>query len=170
MAEYRESVCPRCGLRLPVKKSASSHRYINASPECWDLFTEVLATEYSNPSLFQQIHELTVDGYAVQHPGGKHPDKSMGIHLCGLHLMLERNIPSSKIPPLHQRLGNAVETWPHFSPPPDLGSVTVFDVALAGSEEEHAEKVWLWAHAVWQTWARHHDAVADLVARHLRVD
>ena len=154
---------------MPVKETATSHRYINASPECWDLYTEVLAIEYSNASLFQQVHELTVDGYAVQHPGGKHPDKSLGIHLCGLHLMLDRDIPSANIPRLHQRIADNIEAWPHFPHPPDLGSVTVFDVALASSAEEHAEKVWQWARSVWRAWSPHHAAVAEMVARHLRL-
>ena len=154
---------------MPLKETATSHRYINASPECWDLYTEVLAIEYSNASLFQQVHELTVDGYAVQHPGGKHPDKSLGIHLCGLHLMLDLGIPSANIPRLHQHVADNIETWPHFPPPPDLGSVTVLDVALAGSVEEHAGKVWQWARSVWQAWSPHHAAVAELVARHLRL-
>jgi len=155
---------------MPVKEGATSHRYIHSSPECWDLFTEVLAVEYGNAALFRQIHEFTVDGYAVQHPGGEHPDKSIGIHLCGLYLMLERNIPSAKIPPLHRRLGESVKLWPHFPPPPDLGPVTVFDVALTDSPEEHAETSRQWAQSVWQCWAPHHGAVAEIVGRYLKLD
>ena len=39
------------------------------------LFEEVLAAEFQNPVLFRQIHQLTVDTYAVQHAGGQHPDR-----------------------------------------------------------------------------------------------
>lgn len=152
---------------MPLRETATTHRYIHASPECWDLYTEVLATEYGNGILFGQVHRLTVDAYAVQHPGGKHPDKSIDIHLVGLHLVLCRGLRPPSVPPLLQRLAGAVETWPHFSPPADLGSITVFDVAMADSMEEHAGKVQEWARSVWQAWSTHHAAVAEFAARYL---
>src|SRR5215467_14647334 len=67
-----ETVCPGCGLAMPKRLEATGHEYINASPECWSVYTEVLEAEYSNPLLFAQVHQLTVDTYAAQHPGGKH--------------------------------------------------------------------------------------------------
>ena len=55
-----------------------------------------------HPYVFGQVHQLTVDAYAVQHAGGAHPDKSVGVHLCGLHLVLvQENAPPS-VPPLLQ--------------------------------------------------------------------
>ncbi len=52
--------------------------------ECWQLYTEVLGDQFSNIVLFGQVHQLTVDAYAVQHSGGGHPDKSTAVHLSGL--------------------------------------------------------------------------------------
>ena len=83
MTALRESTCPGCGLRMPVSEGAAYDGYYNTSPECWSVYTEVLGAEYSNPVLFGQVHQLTVDTYAVQHPGGLHPDKSIAIHLAG---------------------------------------------------------------------------------------
>jgi len=72
---------------MPDSDTAIYYGYFNASPECWMVFTEVLEAEFSNAVLFGQVHRLTVDAYAVQHAGGPHPDKSIAVHLSGLHLM-----------------------------------------------------------------------------------
>ena len=115
--------CPGCGLVMPRRDAATSHGYYNASPECWLVYTEVLAAEYSNAVLFGQIHQLTVDAYAVQHAGGEHPDKSVDVHLCGLHLALEGGHKPPTIPPILQRIASRVDVWPHFAPPPQIGAV-----------------------------------------------
>ena len=92
---------------MPKRDSANGHEYINASPECWSVYREVLEAEYSNPLLFAQAHQLTVDTYAAQHSGGKHPDKSLDIHLAGLYLVLERGLPQNIISQCRQRLAIA---------------------------------------------------------------
>lgn len=158
--------CPGCGLQMPLRGSAVHHGYYNASPECWSVYTEVLANEYGNPLIFGRAHQLTVDTYAVQHAGGGHPDKSVGIHLCGLHLVLERRVVPTAVPPILQRIASDVERWPHFAPPPIAGGITVADIALAGSPNEHIEKVRGWAEMVWAAWSFHHRAVAGFVEQH----
>jgi hypothetical protein len=67
---------------MPRQPGAARHAYYNASPECWTVYSETLGAEYSRPVIFGQVHQLTVDAYAVQHAGGEHPDKSVGIHLA----------------------------------------------------------------------------------------
>jgi hypothetical protein len=142
--------------------------YYNTSPACWSIYTEVLAEEYSNAVLFGQVHQLTVDAYAVQHAGDGHPDKSVGIHLAGLHLALEGGVRPPDVPALLQRLAQSIERWPHFEPPTLSDDVpTVFDVALAEDMNAHIERSRHWAQRVWAAWAPHHDAVADWVAQHL---
>ena len=166
MAEQRKSECPGCGLQMPIKETAARHRYINASPECWDLYTEVLAVEYGDAMLFQQVHQLTVDSYVAQHPGSKHPDKSVGIHLCGLYLMLERDVSPGELPRIRQHLAERVEAWPSFPPPSAPAAVRVWDVALADSSE-YVDTVRRWAQSVWQTWRGRHQDIGALVARHV---
>ena len=85
------------------------------------LCTQVLGAEFGNALLYGQVHQLTVNTYAVQHAGGRHPDKSVAIHLCGLHLVLDRGFRPPRVPPLHKRLADTVKTWPHFTPPADPG-------------------------------------------------
>jgi len=155
--------CPGCGLRMPRRDNLTAHGYYNASPECWSVYTEVLEAEYSNAPLFGQVHQLTVDTYAVHHAGGPHPDKSVGVHLSGLYLVHVRGVAPTSVAPLRQQLATNVKSWPHFDPPPMPQSITVFDVAMASSPQEHAERVREWSAAVWAAWAPHHAAVAELV-------
>ena len=64
-------ICPGCGARVRDFDGAT-HAYIGAVAGCWELFGEVLAREYEQPAYFA-VHHLTVDAYAVQHPGTPSP-------------------------------------------------------------------------------------------------
>lgn len=146
------------------RTDATSHGYYNASPECWSVYTEVLAAEYGNAVLFGQVHQLTVDTYAVQHAGGEHPDKSVDVHLCGLYLVFEEKLAPTSVPPVLQRLATQIKDWPHFEPPPRVEEVTVFDVAMSDGPLQHIEVVRRWATAVWNAWTRHRAAVGVLAS------
>jgi hypothetical protein len=162
-----EQACPGCGLQMPRRAALTDHGYYNASPECWSVYTEVLGAEYSHAVIFGQVHQLTVDAYAVQHAGGPHPDKSVDIHLAGLHLTLVRGIRPPYVPPMLQRIASANSEWPHFAPPDVRWTMTVFDVAIAAGEfEEHIRAVRAWSASVWEAWSMHHDAIAAFVEKH----
>ncbi len=153
-----ETICPGCGLRMPPTDKPYDGSF-NASPECWSVFTEVTGAEFSNVVLFSQVHQLTVDAYATQHAGGRHPDKSIAIHLAGLHFHYACGIKPTSIAPLMQQLASRVSEWPHFDPPPVRGSMTIFDVALA---ESHIDAVREWSRGVWESWSAHHASIAEL--------
>src|SRR5690349_22210400 len=111
--ESAKSRCPGCAVMLAG--GALPYRgYYNASAECWAEYTRVLGVEYQDAVLFGQVHQLTVDTYAVQHAGGPHPDKSVCVHLVGLHLVLERDFKPFDVPPRLQQLAASTTTWPHF--------------------------------------------------------
>lgn len=167
MSEGRETVCPGCGLDMPRDPAAVYEGYYHNTPECWSVYTEVLGAEFGNAVLFGAVHQLTVDTYAVQHPGGSHPDKSIGVHLAGLHLVLEKGHAPTSVPPRLQRLAASLGSWPHYPAPETRGGLTVLDVALAGSAEEHIERVRAWADQLWRAWAAYHRAVARLVSQTL---
>jgi Family of unknown function (DUF5946) len=162
-----EIICPGCGLNMPQRDGAVCSSYFNVSPECWDVFTEVLATEYSNAFLFGRVHQLTVDTYAVQHAGEKHPDKSVMVHLMGLHLVLVRGVNPAQVAPLLQRAASRAHVWPHFIPPVETVSLNIFDVALAESTESHIRLVREWSRLVWNAWSSYHSEIADFVSQHL---
>ncbi|HMC23510.1 MAG TPA: DUF5946 family protein, partial [Thermoanaerobaculia bacterium] len=111
--------------------------------------------------------QLTVDTYAVQHAGVAHPDKSVDVHLSGLHLVLEQKQRPVAVAPMLQRLASVVDAWPHFAPPAMSGAVTVFDVALSKSMADHIEMVKRWAALVWKEWSDYHSDIAQFVSRHL---
>lgn len=155
------SVCPGCGLAQPPREFPYDG-YYHASRECWAVYTEVLAREYEDALLFGRVHQLTVDAYAVQHAGGPHPDKSVAVHLVGLHLALDRGLALGAIPPRLQQLVARVATWPHFAPPAERAALTIQGVALANDAESHAACVRAWSEAVWRSWSAHHAAITTL--------
>ena len=154
---------------MPTNRRAVYDGKYHASPECWSLFTEVLGVEFGNAVVLGLVHQSTVDAYAVQHAGGDHPDKSVVIHLCGLHLVQELGWPGPRVPKVLQHLAATVNTWPHFPPPHDQGSLTVFDVALCDSPETHVETVHRWSAQVWHAWSVYHADVASFLSKHAAV-
>jgi len=152
---------------MPLRQAASYEGRYNCSAECWELYTEVLAAEFENAMLFGQVHQLTVDAYAVQHAGGRKPDKSLAIHLAGLYLMLERGVRPASVLPIFQKLATEVRDWPRFQTPEPVPAITVWDIALAGSDGEHAAKVREWARSIWQAWTKQHGEVATFVGEYI---
>jgi hypothetical protein len=119
-----------------------------------------LAREYSSPEYFE-IHRLTVDAYAAQHPGQPSPQsiKSVGYHLVRLCLLLERGLEMQRA---NEAMLSITKTKEHFiwlTPPSSLGSITVSDVCKASSAEEHKQLVRLWAASVWAVWSPHHSRI-----------
>jgi hypothetical protein len=144
---------------LPAGSRLGTHRYFNASPECWAVFGEVLAAEYSDATLFAAVHQLSVDSYAAQHAGGAHPHKSVAIHLVGLSLVLEAGLRPTDVPTRLQALATATVTWPELAVPSAPWTLTVLDVALA---DEPAITVRAWAEEVWQAWKNAHEIIRRL--------
>ena len=163
------SRCQGCGLVLPTRVGPT-HPYIGASPACWALFGEVLAREYGDREYFR-LHQLTVDTYAVQHPGvpERRAIQSVAVHLITLCLVLEEGADPAAGPALHTRVaGRASFHW--LEPPVPNGRITVADVLQARSPSEHERMVKAWARDVWAAWERHHVTVREWIARFLSDD
>ncbi len=150
-------VCPGCGLET-APSSVPVGVYFNASTGCWATFGEVTAREFSDYR-YGRLHQLSVDTYASQHVGGRHPDKSIAIHLVGLLLAIERGVTAQAIATLHRRLAETVRDWPHFEAPADFGGVRTDSVARARTPESHARAVEGWAASVWRAWSAQHAAI-----------
>jgi hypothetical protein len=137
-----------------------THRYMESSPGCWHLYGQVLAREYSDRA-FSALHRLTVDAYAVQHPGHPSPQaiQSVCVHLLSLCLVFERGLAASYATRV---MGEATRTKDRFvwlTPPAGRGAVTVADVAVAAEPHAHEERVRSWAGSAWSAWAEHHAIV-----------
>ena len=135
---------------------------MESSPACWAAYSEVLAREYSDQAYFQ-THRLSVDAYAVQHPGHPNPRtiQSVAVHLVRLYLLLERRLPMERANDAMLRASEQEFVW--LTPPKSLGVVTVADVWKAEALEAHIAAVRRWADSAWQAWSPHHATVQNWV-------
>ena len=154
-----QSPCPGCGALVP-DVDGPTHRYMESSPGCWAHYGEVLAREYSD-FRYAKVHRLTVDAYAVQHPGRPSPQsiQSAALHLMSLCAVLERGLARERMPALLKEASRRKGRYEWLEPPSSTGEVTVADVHPAGTPEEHRRLVREWAESAWSAWSGHHPAV-----------
>jgi hypothetical protein len=133
---------------------------MESSPACWHTFGLVLAREYETPAL-QSVHRLSVDSYAVQHPGGssRQAVQSVGVHLARLCLFLEHGLSAEDANAAMLRVGKIKADMVQLARPASLGSVTVAHVAAAEGAARHIETVHHWARSAWLAWSEHHEIV-----------
>jgi hypothetical protein len=153
-----ESACPGCGVELPVHEGPV-HRYMASSPACWAKYGELLTREYSDPAYFR-AHRLTVDSYAVQHPGQPSPQsiQSVAVHLMALHVILELGFDDDRARTLLRTAADHGRfVW--LEPPTVRPVATVLHPLAADSAEAHAVAVREWALAAWATWHDHQERI-----------
>ena len=136
------------------------HRYMTASPGCWRVYTELGAG--AMPATPRS--PLTVDAYAVTHPGvpGPQSTPSVWIHLVALCFVLERGWRVDQVIRLRRAGADAFDGWPWLDRPESMGDVTIVDVdgaVEAGDGATAAGLVEAWIDAAWGAWSAHHPAV-----------
>jgi len=143
-----------------------SHAYMESTPACWAAFGRVIAREYSDQRYFS-VHQLSVDAYAVQHPGvpSRQSIQSVAVHLVRLCLFLEHGLTPERAN--HAMLAAAKQKarYQWLQPPDFLGELTVADVEATSSVNAHLDMVRRWAAQMWEVWSPHHDIVRGWVAR-----
>ena len=145
--------CPGAGHK---RGNPRLHRRISGVLGCG----EILAREYGEFH-YPDVHRLTVDAYAAQHPGtpSRRSIQSVAVHLIGLYLSLEVGYDAAAttraMGPLVKQPGGY--SW--LDPPARMGSVTVLDVVRARDLAEHEGLVRQWAQAVWYAWTVHHPTI-----------
>ncbi len=152
------SPCPGCGVELPDTEGPV-HDYMESSPACWAAFGVVLAREFGDPEYFG-LHQLTVDAYAVQHPGRpqRRTIQSVGLHLMTLCLVFEHGADPGAGPAMHKRIvGRPAFEW--LEPPAFDGRMKANDLLAATDATAHLELVRSWAADTWNAWAPHHPRV-----------
>lgn len=151
--------CPGCGIVLP-SVDGPTHRYMLSSPECWAVYGEVLAREYSNLAYWRS-HRVTVDCYAAQHPGEPSPQSinSVCLHLMRLCATVEQELEADAAVGLMKRIAANKRDLVWLDPPPDLGAASILDVAGAATAAEHEQAVMAWARSLWTAWSPHHAQV-----------
>jgi Family of unknown function (DUF5946) len=159
-----------CGGRVP-DIDGPVHRYMTASPGCWQAYTELMAGGLP-PS---PEAGLAVDAYAVTHPGvpGPQSTPSVWIHLVTLCCTLERGWPVARAVMLRRTTADSFRGWPWLPRPDAMGNVTSIDIATAlasGNGSLAAELTGRWVRGAWAAWHVHHPAVqsrTDGLVRHL---
>jgi hypothetical protein len=151
--------CPGCG-GLFEEREGPTHRYMLSSPACWAVYGEVLAREYRDPA-YGRVHRLSVDAYAVQHPGTPSAQsiQSVAVHLIRLCLLLDKGVDLRRANALIKAAAESEQKYTWLTPPASLGAITVADVYKARDADEHERLVRAWAAAAWDAWAPHHATI-----------
>lgn len=152
MPDVGEEPCFGCGGRFPAK-SGPKHSYMLSTPGCWASYGRLLAREYENPALFGAVHRLTVDAFALQHPGDANDRRavqSVWVHYAALRLAFEHGRAHTEITRIMQTLARATfAPWPEA---PKGFDMTHADV-IAAAETLHASMVRDWARCAYAAWA-----------------
>jgi hypothetical protein len=130
-----------------------------SSPACWAAFNAVMAREYSDPDLMA-VHRLSVDAWAVQHPGdgSRRAIQSVGLHLARLMIQIEQGLEGEAANAAMLRFATRKASLPEL-PPREPYAFTVADVVHAIEPEAHRLAVRGWATAVWADWSDQHDFI-----------
>ncbi len=159
----QKSACPGCSA-IFEDLEGPTHSYMESSPACWHEFGKLLAAEYCTEALMQ-THRLSVDTYAVQHPGdsSRRAIQSVGLHLARLSVQIERSMPPKETNDVMLGFSKRKATLRYLEPP-NTFKMTIADVAPFIGSEVHSEKVQEWASFTWNDWCHHHDYIRTWVA------
>lgn len=152
MSDVGEEPCFGCGGRFPAK-SGPTHSYMLSTPGCWSSYGRLLAREYENPALFGAVHRLTVDAFALQHPGDvndRRAIQSVWVHYAALRLAFEHGRSQTQITRIMQTLARG--TFAALPEAPNGFDMTHADV-IAAAEASHAPMVRDWARCAYAAWA-----------------
>jgi len=161
--------CFSCGGLFP-QIEGPTHRYMDSFPGCWACFGKVLAREYSDDQ-YWKMHRLTVDAYAVQHPGQLSPQaiQSVAVHLISICAVLEKEMDIQLTTDLLNEAASEKGKYQWLDLPTSMGELTVFDVYQAKNAEEHAQLVLDWAQTAWNAWSDHHDTIKLWLSEQLTI-
>ena len=154
--------CHGCGALVDVK-AGKPHDYIGATQGCWDLYCLILEKQYGEYNYPQLSHRLTVDTYAIQHPGHttSRAIQSVSVHLVSLFCIFERGLdPRTATQKMEKILAKGTKfEW--LEPPIQNGQKTVIDVLATTNLAEHENKVLEWAKDVWNCWFLKHGQTVE---------
>ncbi len=125
---------------------------MTSSPGCWHTYGKLLAREYSSPPLFAAAHRLSVDAYALQHPGNaneRRARQSVWLHYCSLLLIFEHGATHAQATGALQQL--ASHDFPKRPNAPRTFDITVPEVVDV-SDDGYAQAVTCWARCAFDAW------------------
>lgn len=124
-----------------------------------------MAREYSDPGLMG-VHRLSVDAWAVQHPGdgSRRAIQSVGLHLARLMVQIKNGLEGEAANAAMLRFAARKASLPEL-PPREHYTMTVGDVVGALEPAAHRAAVRRWADAVWADWSDQHDFIRRWAAQ-----
>jgi hypothetical protein len=152
MENRHSGVCEDCGAVVSEGKVG-----------CQKLFEAVIARELGDYR-YAKTHRLTVDAYSLQHPEPyMRSGKSFAAHLTGICAAFEYTDTA--------KTNRIVQQWLSGNPliekparlPERRGDLTIVHVHSAADAEEHDQRVWEWARAVWEAWSGYHALARQLI-------
>jgi hypothetical protein len=161
--------CYGCGA-LVKDLPGEPHKYIGAAAGCWEIYGEILAKEYGEYGYPEPTHQLTVNTYAVQHPGkpsGK-ATQSVTIHLVSQYLILEQSMNVQSANHVIKKILQSREQFEWLEPPVPNGRITVADIVTAQDLKTHERLVAEWARDVWKAWSATHHQIEEIARRYLK--
>lgn len=95
----------------------------------------MVALNHAHPIVLGRWHQTTTDAYTAQHVGPDTLAITVWFALNSLHLVLERGLSGVRAREAHGRLANTQppSEWAPLIAPPDTGTLTVLEPALAGT-------------------------------------
>ena len=156
--------CPGCGGSFEPK-NGPVHAYMTSSPACWAAFGRLLAAEYENATLMR-VHRLSVDAYALQHPGDRgdrRARQSVGLHLARLYRSLELGLKGADANRPMLEFTSRKEDLPTLAPPA-VFTMTMADIDHAVGGADHTATVERWARTTPDDWRHAHDAIRAFIA------
>ena len=143
--------CFGCGA-LVADIEGPVHRYMLSAPGCWQLYGRLISLQYPRT-------QLSLDGYAVQHPGrpGRQANQSVCVHLMNLCRMLERAGEKSRSARFLQQMTH--RDYPWLPPPPADYTITVVDLLREADPGAFAAMETAYAETAWAAWSSHHATV-----------
>ena len=133
-----------------------------------------MAKEYSPNFYNQNIHRITVDTFAAQHPGKseRRAVQSVNGHLISLYCIFEKKLSGKQATEILKRAvedKNVANKFLWLDPPDFEKTKHVTDVLIAKSLEEHERLVQAWGDSTWQAWKRKHIQAIESFIVELRV-
>lgn len=150
--------CPGCHGKYPTG-NGPTHDYMLSSPGCWSAYGALLEREYADPTLFARCHRLTVDAYALQHPGRideRRAVRSVWLHFLSLHVIFARGASHQVANRLLR--DTTARALPERPAAPDF-AMTLADFTFA----DHAADVEGWSRSSYSSWAPLLAREADLL-------
>lgn len=143
----------------------ATHKYMLSSAGCWAVYGTLLARDYGEYG-YPAVHRLSVDAYAVQHPGQpmKQAIQSVAVHLIGLYCSLERGFSTAQVTKAIGRAAQFSDGLVWLDPPASMGKITVVDAANADGLKEYQYVAKAWAQSAWEAWSAHHDQIRKWAA------